>query len=66
MTYNFETKQPYTDCGYNRGIRRRAIIMFLALKQSLGGHTFEGDREVEAVVTQWTITQDTDFHQWKV
>jgi hypothetical protein len=34
-----------------------------AMKQTLSGHRFKDDREVETVVTRWLITPDTDWHQ---
>jgi hypothetical protein len=35
---------------------------FLLPKQNLGGHKFK-DREVEARVTRWLVTQSTDRYQ---
>jgi hypothetical protein len=37
--------------------------MLVAVKQYLGGKKFKGDLEVERIVTQWLMTQDTDRHQ---
>jgi hypothetical protein len=31
-----------------------------ALKQYLGGHKFEGDREIQTAVTLWLTAQDAD------
>jgi len=42
------------------------FIMFPALKRRLNSHKFQSDSEMEAAVTQWMITQDTDFRCWGV
>ena len=36
---------------------------FAALKRSLGGHKFEGNSDVETVITRWLITQAVDLCQ---
>lgn len=52
--------QPFTDCDFVRGIHCRVIVMFPALKQNLGSHSFKDNHEVETVVAPWPITQDVD------
>jgi len=37
--------------------------VFLELKQNRSGHNFKDDRDVEAVVTGWLVTQDRDCCQ---
>jgi len=37
--------------------------VFLELKQNRSGHNCKDDRDVEAVVTGWLVTQDRDVCQ---
>ena len=37
--------------------------MFVELKQNRGCHNFKVDRNVEAVVSRWLVTQDRDLCQ---
>jgi hypothetical protein len=37
--------------------------MFPAPKQNIGGYKFRDDGEVETLLTQWLITEYTDFSQ---
>jgi hypothetical protein len=48
-------------CDVETGVRRRSLIILLALKRNSGSHRFKDAREVAIVVTPCLLTQDTDF-----
>jgi hypothetical protein len=44
---------------HSTGLTPGDYHLFPALKQNLGGLRFKDDHEVETIVTQWLITEDT-------
>ena len=48
---------------YKKKIRRRAITMFLALKQSFEGHKLKENLEVETIVAGWLMKKFMSYCQ---
>lgn len=57
---NFVNRKPGKSCTQN-SVVASDYHMCAVLKQNLGDPKFIDDRDVDTVVTRWTITKNTDF-----